>query len=256
MVAQDFVSDLEPAEIDEDLRLEVEEEPRISSKEEEKPPQSSKHDKAKGAGKLVLEETRETGRVKTKVYSLYLKAAGYDTWAVLVVLVILGRLSRVLDRVFFKVWAESVSRLSWLAHQRELTSLVQYRPMPNLVRLQRQQLASPSLLGLPSLPSASDNVDFYLLTYAIIAVVSTLITLASILSGFRGSLKASRTLFRATTRRIANAPFRYFDTTPTGEQYSVSAAGCQLTFSRLKGRLMSRFAGDFQVSSFLSDCLR
>lgn len=36
------------------------------------------------------------------------------------------------------------------------------------------------------------------------------------LAGYRGSFAAARILFTQTLTRVAYAPFRYYDTTPTG----------------------------------------
>lgn len=62
-------------------------------------------------GKLVDEEVRAEGRVKGAVYLLYLKAAGLETWAAIVLLILAGRSFRVVDRWWFKLWGESVSRM-------------------------------------------------------------------------------------------------------------------------------------------------
>jgi hypothetical protein len=45
----------------------------------------------KGTGKLVEEEARAEGRVKSSVYLLYLKAAGIETWIAIVLLIFAGR---------------------------------------------------------------------------------------------------------------------------------------------------------------------
>lgn len=45
----------------------------------------------KGTGKLVEEEARAEGRVKSSVYLLYLKAAGIETWIAIVLLILAGR---------------------------------------------------------------------------------------------------------------------------------------------------------------------
>lgn len=65
----------------------------------------------KGDGKLVDEELRATGRVKWKVYKTYLSAAGWDAWAMIVILLLASRGFRVVDRYVLKVWGESVSTL-------------------------------------------------------------------------------------------------------------------------------------------------
>lgn len=66
----------------------------------------------KGDGKLVDEELRATGRVKWKVYKTYLSAAGWDAWAMIVILLLASRGFRVVDRYVLKIWGESVSNFS------------------------------------------------------------------------------------------------------------------------------------------------
>lgn len=71
-------------------------------------------------------------------------------------------------------------------------------------------------LSLPSPPSASDDVTFWLAGYTLICVANLAITVIGILAAFQGSFKAARTLFKTSLTRVVYAPFRYFDTTPTG----------------------------------------
>lgn len=72
-------------------------------------PEPADSSRRKGDGKLVQEEARAEGRVKWSVYRLYLSAAGYETWVLIVLLLLAGRGFRVVDRVWFKYWGESVS---------------------------------------------------------------------------------------------------------------------------------------------------
>lgn len=69
----------------------------------------SKDAKTTGDGRLIEEEVRATGRVKTSVYMTYLTAAGLLTWVVILILIIIGRVFRLGDRYWFKV---SRSRLA------------------------------------------------------------------------------------------------------------------------------------------------
>lgn len=173
-------------------------------------------DVANGKGQLVLEEKRATGRVKGTVYKKYLSAAGWGMWVIIFGLVLGGRGFRVLDRYWFKIWGES------------------YRSSESftLVRTFSSPLFTTSF---PSLPSASDNVNPYLIVYGLLCLGNLVLLVVVILAGYSASFRASRILFTTTLERIARAPFRYWDTTPSG-------------------RVLNRFSGDFQiVDSSLTD---
>ncbi|GAA6034025.1 hypothetical protein JCM8097_000654 [Rhodosporidiobolus ruineniae] len=177
----------------------------------------------RGSGKLVEAEARATGRVKTRIYLTYLKSAGLFTWAAMIVLTLAGRVGRVGDRAFFKAWGESYRPSS----NNLLFRL--FMPTNNqlaLVGFDAQAVDLVDMAAFPisrhngtlhlNFPSASDNVEFYLVGYLIICLLNLLVTILSVLSAFQGSFRASRELFNQMLRRIVYAPFRYFDKTPTG----------------------------------------
>ncbi|GAA6016442.1 hypothetical protein JCM11491_002414 [Sporobolomyces phaffii] len=149
----------------------------------------------KKTGKLVEEEARQTGRVKWTVYSLYLGSAGYLTWGLIFVLILAGRVFRVADRWWFRVWGESY----------HLSDSFLFR-----------LLVVPQLATEPEFPSASDHVTFYLLGYGVICLVNLAVLVCGILVAFNGSFKASRALFTTSLTRVVHAPFRHFDATPVG----------------------------------------
>ncbi|KAK0126528.1 hypothetical protein ONS95_008123 [Cadophora gregata] len=78
------------------------------------------------------------------------------------------------------------------------------------------------------------TIGFYLLGYIIISLVSTMVDLGRLFVIYRGSLRASRTVFRDMTDKVLRTPLRWLDTVPTG-------------------RILNRFTADFQsVDSQLS----
>lgn len=69
-------------------------------------------------------------------------------------------------------------------------------------------------------------------------MANILIAVAGILVGYLGSFRAAKILFTRTLTTVAYAPFRYWDTTPTG-------------------RILNRFSGDFQIiDTSLTDQVR
>ncbi|GAA5856811.1 hypothetical protein JCM8547_008855 [Rhodosporidiobolus lusitaniae] len=197
---------------------------------------------AKSTGKIVETEERAKGRVKWKVYALYLTSAGWLTWSMMIFLIILGRVGRVADRTWFKYLGESyrssdsvLIRLFMPAqHQLALTSFdAQSADLFDL-----HDNSSSTQHGIFKFPSASDNVEFYLIGYFLICVANLLITVVGILSAFQGSFRASRLLFTSSLRRVVYAPFAYFDRTPSG-------------------RILNRFSQDFNtIDGSLVDSFR
>jgi hypothetical protein len=197
-------------------------------------------------GKLVEEEARATGRVKGKVYNTYLSAAGWDAWIMIVGLLLIGRALRVVDRYWFKIWGESVSPSSSGSARTSLTAL---HFLSTALRNSRSAQSSSSLsrrhpllqprptrlissTSLISHPRATTSTRIFSSTEASVRPVSTqlslllmrcragvaniLIVILGILAGYRGSFRAARSLFTRTLTKVAHAPFRYYDTTPTG----------------------------------------
>ncbi|CZT08517.1 probable multidrug resistance-associated protein 1 [Rhynchosporium graminicola] len=82
------------------------------------------------------------------------------------------------------------------------------------------------------------SIGFYLVGYILISVITTVFSIIRIYIVYRGSLAASRTVFRDMTYKVLRTPLRWLDTVPTG-------------------RILNRFTADFsaldsQLSSNLS----
>ncbi|GAA5957716.1 hypothetical protein JCM3765_003743 [Sporobolomyces pararoseus] len=165
-------------------------------------------------GKLVEEETRQTGRVKWKVYSLYLSSAGYATWSLIFLLILAGRIFRVADRWWFRVWGESYHLSDSFFFKLFLPQQEQHQV--SLTSFDPQLFGINTLKVTPEFPSASEHVGFYLLGYGIICLINLAVLVFGILVAFNGSFKASRTLFTDSLTRVVHAPFRHFDATPVG----------------------------------------
>ncbi|GAA5840283.1 hypothetical protein JCM9279_002335 [Rhodotorula babjevae] len=176
---------------------------------------------SKRSGKFIVEEKRATGRVKLSVYNLYLKSAGYYTWVFMVALLFVGRAGRVADRAFFRWWGESY-RIS------DSLLVRVFMPTQGQIALSALDAQAYALPHVPSPPSASDDVSFWIIGYTVICLLNLAITVIGILAAFHGSFKAARSLFKSSLIRVIYAPFRYFDTTPSG-------------------RILNRYATDFPI---------
>lgn len=171
--------------------------------------------KPKSSGKLVEEESRAQGRVKTAVYRAYLSAGGYHLWLAMIVVNAGSRILRIADRYWFETWGES-----YRSQQSPATLLASlYRGGEQYV-LEQYQTASTTLYTTmttaPHLPSASDNVDIYIFGYGMICLASLVLTVSGTYLTFTAAFRAARRLFKSALFRVAFAPFRYFDKTPTG----------------------------------------
>lgn len=190
-------------------------------------------------GKLITEETNAKGRVAGSVYMTYFKAVGWDTWALLIMMMLFMRAIRIGERIFFSYWGSSY-RVPGVPE-------VMVFAAPSQLVFASSRVASSSMdvpgwvhAHLPqiNMPSASDNVIPWLAVFSVISFVSLTAFVSTILLGFRGSFRASRILFNGALTRIASAPFRYWDTTPSG-------------------RVINRFSSDFEtIDSSLTEQIR
>lgn len=87
-----------------------------------------------------------------------------------------------------------------------------------------------SATTMPSFPIEVNhrNLVFYLIGYIIISLVSTFVDVGRYYVVYRGSLSASRKVFKDMTYRVLRTPLRWLDTVPTG-------------------RILNRFTADFNL---------
>lgn len=217
------VSELDKADITSELVEKAEEEDIDAVIEDEEgvaadaaaEPSTEEVAKPTASGKLVDEEVRETGRVKGKVYSTYLTASGWWTWGAIMFVLLFGRTFResssrlwvlptpscgisllilggagVVDRIWFKLWGESVSFPPGFLEDAEpifFPSPAQYAESSSIIShvfsFQADSITAvatgqstanafwgisavrESFWRLPHLPSARDDVSFYLWGY-------------------------------------------------------------------------------------------
>ncbi len=109
------------------------------------------------------------------------------------------------------------------------TALFKASPMAQATEVSATRSTTPFPIELNN-----RSLGFYLLGYVIISLISTMIDVGRYYVIFRGSLSASRKVFRELTYRVLRTPLRWLDTVPTG-------------------RILNRFTADFQaVDSQLS----
>ncbi|KAI1302552.1 hypothetical protein EDD11_005598 [Mortierella claussenii] len=218
--------------------------------------------KPKDARKLVLEETREEGRVKWSIYLVYASAAGGIVfWLTLMVAFAVTRAVEVSESLWVREWANSYAPDSFVrmfmfsniytvmgfstSHlaaspvysdsQGFHTQGPIYDPAQSVTNetLSTMGLGAEYMMGRPE----KHSTDYYLLIYALISVGASFAHIMQTVIVLFGSLRAARLLYRKLLLSVVRAPLRFFDTTPVG-------------------RIMNRFSKDFETvdGSIASNC--
>jgi ABC-type multidrug transport system fused ATPase/permease subunit len=184
--------------------------------------------------KLIEEEKRETGRVKTSVYAGYLHASGgWSFWSFLVLLYAVAE-GFTLGRTYWvRIWASAYGEPETVAALSLITPHYQHSIQP---RFSDQQPfgtvnftnAINSTLVSTSFPIDTQNRSlwFYLGIYCLISTISVLFSISRLYLVYTGSLRASRRIFRAVLHSVLRTPLRWLDTVPMG-------------------RILNRFTADF-----------
>ncbi|RDW75857.1 putative ABC bile acid transporter [Coleophoma crateriformis] len=180
--------------------------------------------------KFVEDESREKGRVKTAVYMGYLKSSGgYPFWLTalaafsILQLVTLGR------AWWLRLWTGS--------YEKAASDVQTFH-----VAFQVQDLSSVYLTSRNStstMPSAENNLGYYLGIYVAISVIAAVLGTARYFYIYTGSIRASRKLFDKLSFTILRTPLRWIDTVPLGRILNRFTAD----FNVLDGRLANDIAG-------------
>lgn len=138
--------------------------------------------------KFLEEEKREHGGVKTSVYWEYVKAGKIKWWALLIGVLVAGRLIDVGETWFLKQWGESYNRPS----EAVTSGLFDNLPSP-------ERNIRPWLLGF----------FYFAIALSVIFLISQWVMLIVIYS-------AGRQMFGDVMNRVSHATFRFYDVTPVG----------------------------------------
>jgi ABC-type multidrug transport system fused ATPase/permease subunit len=184
--------------------------------------------------KLIEEEKRETGRVKTSVYTGYLHASGgWQFWSFLVLLYAVAQ-GFTLGRTYWvRIWASAYGQADTEA---ALSFVASHYPKSIQPRFYGQQpigmfnFTNPmnSTLVSASFPIKTQNRSlwFYLGIYCFISTISVVFSISRLYMVYSGSIRASRSIFKAILHSVLRAPLRWLDTVPMG-------------------RILNRFTADF-----------
>ncbi|KAH7333124.1 hypothetical protein BKA65DRAFT_507197 [Rhexocercosporidium sp. MPI-PUGE-AT-0058] len=185
--------------------------------------------------KLHEDEKRETGRVKTSVYTGYFGASGgWPLWATIVVLFIATQ-GFLLGRTYWvRIWANEYAKIE-VSGSHQATSFIPYhygnslrthfsgQPISHMNSHNSTSMSASSILPIDV---HNRNLWFYLGIYCFISTISVLFSVSSLYTVYAGSIRASRKIFKDILDSVLRAPLRWLDTVPMG-------------------RILNRFTGDF-----------
>lgn len=209
---------------------------------------------AKDAKKLVLEETRQEGRVKWSIYQVYVNAVGgIPFWLLLLAVFALTRTVEVSESLWVREWANSYAPDTNLTNFMFTkmyvlagfsTSTPASAPVYAETRVFQTQpvyyanpIAPVDNTTFTTMDQDADNIlgkpekhgtDYYLAIYALISISASLAHILQTIVLYFGSLRAARLLYKKLLMAVVRAPLRFFDTTPVG-------------------RIMNRFSNDFET---------
>ena len=215
--------------------------------------------------KFVEEETREKGRVKARIYGIYLKSSGgWVYWAIMMALYLGFQASEIgmsfslslsLSRSFFFFFSfpsfPSTRKLTGLANTAQpwvlrlwtgeneamnMTTSFVPKPRPNFHfdQFTILPIETHPFHPTPTISGTPRGVRFWLTIYALVCLSGILFGTARFFLLFVISYRASKVLFRRILFQVLRAPLRWTDTVPVG-------------------RILNRFTADFNaVDSNLS----
>ena len=167
--------------------------------------------------KLVEEEFREVGGVKKSVYLNYLQSTGgIPFWTFVFVIYIVAESLSLGRSWWIKIWTASYE------HSKDKMANVAYS-----YNMQIHKMSPVFHASTFEVTSNNSTLGYYLGVYVSISIASVLVAGARLFFIYRGSLRASRTVFQRMTHSVLHTPLRWLDTVPTG-------------------RILNRFTADFQ----------
>ncbi|KAM0310141.1 hypothetical protein ACHAO8_008382 [Botrytis cinerea] len=183
--------------------------------------------------KLIEDEKRETGSVKASVYTKYLMATGGIPFWGLVLIFYLVAEALVIGRSWWiKIWTSSYE------HSEMNLSSFNSTHLPYITSMQQQLSPSVFVSKINNPFSRDHTLGYYLLGYVLISTVSVFVATARYYFIYRGSLSASRNVFKEMTNIVLRTPLRWLDTVPTGRILNRFTAD----FSAMDSQLSTNFA--------------
>ncbi|KAI0382025.1 canalicular multispecific organic anion transporter 1 [Hypomontagnella monticulosa] len=145
--------------------------------------------------KFVEDEGRASGGVVARVYWTYIKAGRLSYWAAVIGIFSLFRFARIFNYWFLKAWGEA------------------YENVKARIFAGSSSIADDIFKGLPN---PNDDVTPWLVCYAILGLVMTVLFILTQCGLTIILYRAAKSLFARVIHRVSNATFRFYDVTPVG----------------------------------------
>lgn len=145
--------------------------------------------------KFVEDEVRASGGVVARVYWTYIKAGKLTSWIAVIVIFSLFRFARIFNYWFLKSWGEA------------------YESVKARLSAHSSSLGDGIFNGLPS---PDNDVRPWLVWYAILGLVMTVLFVLTQIGLTVILYRAAKSLFAKVIDRVSRATFRFYDVTPVG----------------------------------------
>lgn len=185
----------------------------------------------KKARVLVEDESRASGSVKLRLYSIYFGMVGKTLfWIVMTVIILGARVLEIGESWWVKKWSQSYD-----VYPEENLFITQLFGKTNsFVGQTRNTTSYSEAISNENHPDHSTpsegmlHLNYYLGVYCLVTMSS--VVLGTVRYGYLywGALRANKKIYGETLHRVFRAPLRFFDTTPMG-------------------RILNRFSKDFEA---------
>lgn len=186
-------------------------------------------------GKLTEEESKSEGVVDSKVYTGYAKEfGGWFVWLLILLIFIVPQFIYIAQSWWLKKWAQdgpqaasNIMAITSVNNDQSVSSI--YNSVLSSAHLALGSVASTKTAVVETVSTLKEehNVMYYILIYAGIGTLYSMVATFRILLTYLAGIRASNRIFKQVLTNVLSAKLRFFDKTPLG-------------------RIMNRFSKDIE----------
>ncbi len=174
--------------------------------------------------KFIEEERRVHGGVVASVYWRYIRAGKLKWWGCIVAASVLFRISKLSYFYFLKIWGEAYEHTTSSSPSRGLVLLSLQTAADGYAAQGQPSTAAAAMAAAGDwfdginlgLPPPDENVRPWLFWFAVFALGQLVTRVFADIVLIVLTYTAGKKMFEDVMHRVANATFRFFDTTPVG----------------------------------------